>query len=115
MTRLNPLHHEVESPTAARNLASILPVNLATLFWTHGRSADGKIIVGGYNDINHQIRPMLARLNPNGSPDKNFQISDMAGKCIWSIIVQPDGKIIAGGDIKSVGGAACGNIVRLQN
>jgi uncharacterized delta-60 repeat protein len=84
-------------------------------FWSMAVQPDGKIIVGGYNEINKQIRPILARLNPDGSPDKSFQIDDITGKCVWSIMVQPDGKIIAAGDIKSVDGSFCGNIIRLQN
>jgi uncharacterized delta-60 repeat protein len=84
-------------------------------FWSMAVQADGKIIVGGYNEINKRVHPILARLNPDGSPDKNFQMGDVAGNCIWSIMVQPDGKIIAGGDINSVDGTPCGNIVRLQN
>ncbi len=77
--------------------------------------ADGKIIIGGHNEINQQVHPVLDRLNTDGSPDASFQITGATGGSIWSLVVQPDGKILAAGELSSLDGAPCGNIVRLQN
>jgi uncharacterized delta-60 repeat protein len=107
ITRLNP----DGSPDAGFHFAA----KFGDAFWSMALQPDGKIIVGGYNEINKQVRPILVRLNPDGNPDKSFQISDATGGCIWSVVVQPDGKILAAGVISGFGGAPCGNIVRLQN
>ncbi|AWI25914.1 delta-60 repeat domain-containing protein [Flavobacterium pallidum] len=59
---------------------------------------DGKIIIGGnfttYNDIpvNH-----IARLNANGSLDSSFNTGTGANDVVSSILLLPDGKIVAGG------------------
>ena len=77
--------------------------------------ADGKIIIGGSNEANQQIQPVLGRINTDGSPDESFQITGAIGGTIWSVAVQTDGKILAVGELSSLDGVPCGNIVRLQN
>jgi hypothetical protein len=71
--------------------------------------------VCGYNDTNNQISPFLARLNTDGSVDDSFRVSNAIGSNIWSVAIQPDGKILVAGALTSVDGVPCGNIVRLQN
>ena len=67
---------------------------------------DGKIVLGGFfTGYNSQIRPRLARVNPNGSLDDTFDTS--AGGAgltstgitsfVFTVQVQPDRKIFAGG------------------
>ena len=61
---------------------------------------DGKVLVGGKfegpNSINGQERYHLARLDAiTGQPDSFDPISD---DIVYSIAVQPDGKILVGGD-----------------
>jgi uncharacterized delta-60 repeat protein len=111
ITRLNP----DGSPDAGFHFAS----KPGDAFWSMALQPDGKIIIGGYyeigNQINNMLQPILVRLNPDGSPDKSFQAGNMAGGCIWSVVVQPDGKILAAGDIISYGSAPCGRIVRLRD
>src|SRR5256885_11897110 len=62
--------------------------------------SDGKIVVVG----GHLADLVVARYNPNGSPDVTFGFG--TGKVItdlgrpeyeWNIVIQPDGKIVAGG------------------
>jgi uncharacterized delta-60 repeat protein len=72
--------------------------------------SNGKIIVGGYFD-HGKIDFALVRYNANGSLDKTFSQDGFVTTAIslsgvdkcWSIIVQPDGKILAAG---SAGGTA---------
>ena len=59
--------------------------------------ADGKLLVGGVFDTVAGIpRRSLARFNPDGTVDLNFSPSAQ-GAQVNAIVVQPDGKILAGG------------------
>ncbi|HEY0050875.1 MAG TPA: hypothetical protein VGB68_16400, partial [Pyrinomonadaceae bacterium] len=84
---------------------------------------DGKILIGGDfttlapNDGAPVTRNRFARLNPDGTLDAAFNTSFNGS--VYSITVQPDGKILVGGAFGSVtpnGGApfSCGDIVRLN-
>lgn len=60
--------------------------------------ADGKAIIGGaFTIYNGAERNRLARLNPDGSLDKTFNVGKGADNEIDVIAIQPDGKIIIGG------------------
>jgi len=68
--------------------------------------SDGKIIVGGTTENPNENfdRFFVARFNPNGSPDNTFdgdgKVFTMAGEGyanVSSVLIQPDGKIIASG------------------
>jgi uncharacterized delta-60 repeat protein len=108
ITRINP----DGSPDADFRAAAIP----GDAFWSMAVQTDGKIVVGGYNDnTNNQISPFLGRLNADGSVDNGFELSNATGGCIWSVAIQPDGKILAAGVITSIDGTQCGNIVRLQD
>jgi len=54
--------------------------------------SDGKILMGGWG---------LARLNPDGSVDNTFNCQ--LGAVIETLLVQPDGKILAGGSFNHAG------------
>jgi uncharacterized delta-60 repeat protein len=76
--------------------------------------SDEKIIVGGsFLSYNGQTRRTLVRLNQNGTLDTSFSIPvDLIGAGIVTDL-QPDGKIILGGNILQNGQAK--NINRLDN
>ncbi|MHC1766066.1 MAG: delta-60 repeat domain-containing protein [Verrucomicrobiia bacterium] len=88
--------------------------------------ADGKIIIGGgFNAINGVARNGLARLNANGSVDTAFDPgavccgagADAAGGFsapISALLVQRDGKIVAGGEFSEVHGVARKGLARLN-
>ncbi len=60
---------------------------------------DGKIIVGGsFTAFNTTSNNRIIRLNTNGSVDTTFNISAGFDSKVNTIKIQPDGKIIAGGD-----------------
>ncbi|HEX8248917.1 MAG TPA: carboxypeptidase regulatory-like domain-containing protein [Pyrinomonadaceae bacterium] len=84
---------------------------------------DGKLLIGGDfttlapNDGAPVTRNRFARLNADGTLDAAFNTSFNGS--VYSITVQPDGKILVGGTFSSVtpnGGApfSCGDIVRLN-
>lgn len=77
---------------------------------------DGKILVGGYFEFyNDTPINRIIRLNPDGTLDSSFVIgSGVEGGGLRSIILQPDGKIIIGGNFSSFNGIDKNNIARLN-
>ena len=59
---------------------------------------DGKILVGGdFTKYNGTSRNRIVRLNSNGSIDTSFNIGTGFNDDVWTIDIQPDGKILVGG------------------
>jgi uncharacterized delta-60 repeat protein/CSLREA domain-containing protein len=80
--------------------------------------SDGKIVVGGnFSNISGVERRYLARLNANGTFDPSFQDpnANFGGDfySITKILVQPDGKVLIGGQFNTVGRQPRKNVVRL--
>jgi len=80
---------------------------------------DGKVLVGGsFALVNGVARGSIARLHPDGSLDTSFQngMSGLAGSTrdCWAILLQPDGRILIGGQFESVNGVTRNCIARLQ-
>jgi len=79
--------------------------------------ADGKLLVGGiFTAMGGQSRNYLARLNPDGTLDSQFNPGAggyLAG--VYSLALQADGKILAGGDFSSLDGQASSGFGRLNN
>ena len=79
---------------------------------------DGKIVIGGSSEVGSQNFMTLARLEPNGALDQSFgdggsvltgQVGDLYVYDASSLLLQPDGKIIAGGNSSSsLGGSGFG-------
>jgi uncharacterized delta-60 repeat protein len=79
---------------------------------------DGKILIGGnFTTYNGTARNRIARLNADGSLDASFNLGsgvEGSNSLIYSIAVQPDGKILIGGNFTSYDGTAINNIARLN-
>jgi len=78
---------------------------------------DGKILVGGYfQNLSGQIRTCIARLYPGGSLDTNFAPSVSLGGTpfVNALVVQPDGKILVGGQLGLLNGQFIPNLGRLN-
>lgn len=81
---------------------------------------DGKILVGGqFEAVNGQPRPLLARLHPDGSLDASWNPSfastlNPAQVAISCLSLQPDGKLIVGGQFNVVGGLGRHGLARLN-
>jgi len=79
---------------------------------------DGKILIGGAfttlspNGGAAVTRNRIARLNPDGTLDAAFNAN--ANNEVYSIAVQADGKILAGGYFTSIGGQTRNRIARLD-
>lgn len=81
---------------------------------------DGKVLIGGiFTSLNGTPRSSIARLNADGSLDTSFNagaIENSGGFNTWvfDIAVQPDGKILIGGEFFSVNGTQRSTIARLN-
>jgi uncharacterized delta-60 repeat protein len=79
--------------------------------------ADGKILVGGRfygpHCIGGQTRNYIARLNATNGVADSFNAE--AANPVFSIVLQPDGKILAGGYFNTIGGANHSGFARLTN
>lgn len=78
--------------------------------------SDGKVLIGGgFSTVNGVTRANLARLNSDGSLDNGFE-SGMTGPsgAVFSMALQPDGKLLIGGSFNAVNGVACTNVARLN-
>lgn len=78
---------------------------------------DGKLIVfGGFSDINGEPAKYIARLNPDGSLDRNF-----LGEFLWGgtpsllgAAMQPDGRIVFFGRFDVINGLIINDIARFS-
>lgn len=77
---------------------------------------DGKIVAVGYFDMfNGDTIYKIIRLNTDGSIDTSFHSgTQLLGANVLDVTLQPDGKIIAAGEIGSYAGVTSNFIVRLN-
>jgi len=76
---------------------------------------DGKILIGGdFTAVAGTPINRLARLNRDGSLDTSFAISNGFDAAVRAILVQPDGRIVAGGSFNNFNGTAQPSLARLN-
>lgn len=79
-----------------------------------GLQTDGRILIGGrFHRVNGVERPLLARLNADGSLDESFD-AGLTGGQVGVLTLQPDGKIVVGGLSLQARGLAVGGLFRLH-
>ena len=77
--------------------------------------ADRKLLVGGsFQSFNAQTVHNLVRLNDNGFVDSTFLIGTGPDGNVFSIVVQPDRKVLIGGDFSAVNGVGRNHVARLN-
>ena len=75
----------------------------------------GKVIIGGFfTNFNGLSRGRIARLNANGSVDTGFDTSIGANNILLALALQPDGKVLVGGQFTTLNGTARNFIARLN-
>jgi uncharacterized delta-60 repeat protein len=85
----------------------------ALAFQTIG--SERHLLVGGlFTEIGGTGRMALARLNANGSLDTTFDANVESFTGVYALAVQPDGKILIGGDFTTVGGTTRSGLARLH-
>jgi len=78
--------------------------------------SDLKILVGGqFTSYNGTTQNYITRLNSNGPLDTSFSIGDGFDNYVRAIAIQPDGKILVGGDFYQYDGTYVGSIIRLNS
>jgi len=76
---------------------------------------DGKILIGGnFTKVRNTERNKIARLNADGTLDKNFNPGACVGVAVLKIALQEDGKILIGGVFSSFSGTPRNSIARLN-
>lgn len=66
---------------------------------------DGKLVIGGgFSSYNNILRQNVARVNPNGSLDMTFNPGIGANGPVRAVALQPDGKVLIGGDFTEING-----------
>ena len=76
---------------------------------------DGKILIGGlFTKVNGVDRNGIARLNPDGSLDTNFDPGTGTDMAVTTIVLQDGGKILIGGSFTLVNGSSRNRIARLN-
>ncbi|HXJ55645.1 MAG TPA: Calx-beta domain-containing protein [Verrucomicrobiae bacterium] len=74
---------------------------------------DGKILAGGFFTLPDQARPILVRVNPDGSPDLTFQAS-FGETSVTGIIPLPNGQIVIAGGFSTLNGYARSGVALLE-
>lgn len=94
---------------------SILESRVETII----QQPDGKLLVGGwFSEYNGTAISLIARLNLDGSLDNSFAIGDgFSGfsSYVKAIALQPDGKILVGGNFTEFDGTTRHRIARLNS
>ena len=84
--------------------------------WSMALQADGKILVGGsFSTLGGQSRNYIGRLNADGTLDTSFNPgAGGSSPSVYSLAVQPDGKILVGGNFTTLGGLISSRIGRVN-
>ncbi len=77
---------------------------------------DGKILVGGnFSEFGTNRNSFLTRLNADGTEDNLFSTGYTFDDSVYSVCLQPDGKILVGGKFTENNGEAGNKIIRLNS
>jgi uncharacterized delta-60 repeat protein len=78
--------------------------------------SDNKILVGGqFTSYSGVTSNCIVRLNTGGTIDNTFNIGDGFNSDVFSIELQPDGKILVSGSFTSYNNITCNGIIRLNS
>jgi uncharacterized delta-60 repeat protein len=85
--------------------------------WSVALQPDGKILIGGgFGNYNGAGPSRITRLNADGTRDTTFNVGGTgADNIVMAVVVQPDGKIIIGGQFTSYNDNVPGNYLMRLN
>lgn len=76
---------------------------------------DGKIIVGGtFNSYDGMLTGRIIRLNSDGTKDNSFNTGTGFNESVYSLALQPDGKILIAGNFSLYNGSVVKYVIRLH-
>jgi uncharacterized delta-60 repeat protein len=88
---------------------------LASRLYTTGIQTNGQILVGGlFTAIGGTFRTNIARIQPNGDVDSSFNALGGPSGLVRVLAIQPDGKVLIGGEFTLVNNIARSRIARLN-
>jgi uncharacterized delta-60 repeat protein len=77
---------------------------------------DGKLVIGGeFTNVLGEARNRIARLNTDGSLDTSFAPATIPSGTIWSLALQSDGRILAGGSFNNVNSYTRNRVARFRS
>ena len=77
---------------------------------------DGKLILGGqFTSYNGTARNRIVRLNTDGTIDNTFSVGTGFNATVNELILEPNGKILVGGQFTSYNGTTSNYIIRLNS
>lgn len=83
--------------------------------WALAVQRDGRILVGGdLTELNHRPMGGLVRLLATGLQDPEFAVQETAGGMVSVVVLQPDQRILVGGNFESMGSTRQRGLIRLQ-
>ena len=107
------LPHGVSDPSFTIGTGADSFVDAMALY-TNG-THQGKIVIGGgFTSFNGISRYKVARLNANGTVDTSFNPGTGVDGIVRAVAIQPDNKVIIGGEFRVVNGITRQNIARLN-
>jgi len=78
------------------------------------RQPNGQVVIGGqFTRFNGTNRSGIARINQNGSLDTTFDAGSVVNPAVRALVLQPDRRVIIGGDFVSVNSLPRWRIARL--
>ncbi|HRY51520.1 MAG TPA: M12 family metallo-peptidase [Candidatus Paceibacterota bacterium] len=76
--------------------------------------SDGQIVAGGrFTTVNQRPCLHVARFRSNGSHDSTFAMDNGPDAPVYALAIQPDGKILLGGDFTTLKNHPCPGLARL--
>ncbi len=89
-------------------------VSASSLVQAVARQPNGKIIIAGtFSSVRNIAINRIARLNSDGTYDLSFDPGTGPNGAIVAVAIQPDGKVLVGGDFSTWNGVARPGLVRL--
>ncbi len=77
---------------------------------------DGRILIGSSSGIGNTIRHGIARLDSDGYLNSDFSVeTGFFDRKVYEIVIQPDNKILVGGEFLRYDGFICAGLIRLLN
>lgn len=94
--------------------AFVPPTDLNGVVHSVAVQPNGKVVLGGdFTTVGGISRNRIARLNAGGSLDTAFNTGTGADSSVYSVALQPDGRVVIGGDFTSVNGVPRNGVARL--
>lgn len=109
------------NPDGSKDASFQIPVYFSA--YSIALQPDGKIVLGGIGlqQVNGHPQKCVIRLNTNGTIDDTFDFGSLGfGELntidiVYKVLVQPDGKIVAGGYFSMFNGSPQGKLIRFNS